>query len=74
VNHRTSGAPIETRCSVAEARGDDLTLWSTTQVPHIARFVFSGGLLSPDLPLQTRRQPEKMRLEEILGDPMITCV
>ena len=32
VNHRTSGAPIETRCSVAEARGDDFTLWSTTQV------------------------------------------
>ena len=44
VNHRTSGAPIETRCSVAEARGDDLTLWSTTQIPHIARFVFSGML------------------------------
>src|SRR5215210_6200760 len=44
VNHRTSGAPIESRCSVAEARGDDLTLWSTTQIPHIARFVFSGML------------------------------
>jgi aerobic carbon-monoxide dehydrogenase large subunit len=44
VNHRTSGAPIEPRCSVAEARGDDLTLWSTTQIPHIARFVFSGML------------------------------
>ena len=44
VNHRTSGAPIEPRCSVAESRGDDLTLWSTTQIPHIARFVFSGML------------------------------
>ena len=44
VNHRTSGAPIETRCSVAESRGDDLTLWSTTQIPHIARFILSGML------------------------------
>jgi carbon-monoxide dehydrogenase large subunit len=44
VNHRTSGAPIEPRCSVAEARGDKLTLYSTTQVPHIARFVLSGML------------------------------
>ena len=44
VNHRTSGVPIETRCSIAETRGDKLTLYSTTQVPHIARFVLSGML------------------------------
>ena len=44
VNHRTSGAPIEPRCSVAESRAGDLTLYSTTQVPHIARFVLSGML------------------------------
>jgi carbon-monoxide dehydrogenase large subunit len=44
VNHRTSGAPIEPRCSVAESRGDKLTLYSTTQIPHIARFVLSGML------------------------------
>jgi carbon-monoxide dehydrogenase large subunit len=44
VNHRTSGAPIEPRCSIAEYRGDKLTLHSTTQIPHIARFVLSGML------------------------------
>ena len=44
MNHRTSGAPIEPRCSIAEYRGDKLTLYSTTQIPHIARFVFSGML------------------------------
>jgi aerobic carbon-monoxide dehydrogenase large subunit len=44
VNHRTSGAPIESRCSIAESRGDKLTLYSTTQIPHIARFILSGML------------------------------
>ena len=44
VNHRTSGAPIEARCSIAEARAGKLTLYSTTQVPHIARFVLAGML------------------------------
>jgi carbon-monoxide dehydrogenase large subunit len=41
VNHRTSGAPIEPRCSVGEPRADSVVLHSTTQVPHIARFVLS---------------------------------
>jgi aerobic carbon-monoxide dehydrogenase large subunit len=44
VNHRTSGAPIEPRCSIGEPRGDQLVLHSTTQVPHIARFVLCGML------------------------------
>ena len=48
VNHRTSGAPIEPRCSIGELRGDKLTLYSTTQIPHIARFVFSGMLGIPE--------------------------
>ncbi|MGH3990984.1 MAG: xanthine dehydrogenase family protein molybdopterin-binding subunit, partial [Pseudonocardiaceae bacterium] len=48
VNHRTSGAPIESRCSVAEPRGESLILYSTTQVPHIARFVLSGVLAMPE--------------------------
>jgi aerobic carbon-monoxide dehydrogenase large subunit len=43
-NHRTSGAPIEPRCSIGEPRADSLILHSTTQVPHIARFVLSGVL------------------------------
>jgi carbon-monoxide dehydrogenase large subunit len=38
-NHRTSGAPIEPRCSIGELQGDKLVLYSSTQVPHIARFV-----------------------------------
>jgi carbon-monoxide dehydrogenase large subunit len=48
VNHRTVGAPIEPRCSIGEIRGDKLTLYSTTQVPHIARFVISGMLGIPE--------------------------
>ena len=32
----------------AEIRGDELTLYSTTQIPHIARFVFSGMLGIPE--------------------------
>jgi aerobic carbon-monoxide dehydrogenase large subunit len=48
VNHRTSGGAIEPRCSIAEFRGDKLTLYSTTQVPHIARFVLSGMLGIPE--------------------------
>jgi aerobic carbon-monoxide dehydrogenase large subunit len=37
VNHRTAGAPIETRAALAEWHGDRVTLWSTTQIPHILR-------------------------------------
>ena len=48
VNHRTSGAPIEPRCSIAEPRGDGMTLYSSTQVPHIARFVLGGMLSIPE--------------------------
>ena len=47
-NHRTSGAPIEPRCSIAEPRGDHFTLYSTTQIPHIARFVLSGAVGVPE--------------------------
>jgi aerobic carbon-monoxide dehydrogenase large subunit len=47
-NHRTSGAPIEPRCSIGEMRGDSLVLYSTTQVPHIARFVLGGILGVPE--------------------------
>jgi carbon-monoxide dehydrogenase large subunit len=48
VNHRTSGTPIEPRCSIADPRGEKLVLYSTTQVPHIARFVLSGILGMPE--------------------------
>ena len=48
LNHRTSGAPIEPRCSIAEPRADGMTLYSSTQVPHIARFVLGGMLSIPE--------------------------
>jgi carbon-monoxide dehydrogenase large subunit len=48
VNHRTSGAPIEPRCTIAEPRGDGMTLYSTTQIPHIARFVLGGMVGIPE--------------------------
>ena len=48
VNHRTSGAPIETRCSIGEPRGEGMTLYSTTQIPHIARFILGLVLGIPE--------------------------
>jgi aerobic carbon-monoxide dehydrogenase large subunit len=48
VNHRTSGAPIEPRCSIGEPRADSMVLHSTTQVPHIARFVLGLVLGIPE--------------------------
>jgi carbon-monoxide dehydrogenase large subunit len=48
VNHRTAGAAIEPRGAIAELRGESLTLYSSTQIPHIARFVLSGILGMPE--------------------------
>ena len=41
VNHRMAGAAIEPRGVVAEYRGEKLTLWSSTQVPHFLRLHLS---------------------------------
>jgi carbon-monoxide dehydrogenase large subunit len=41
VNHRTAGAAIEPRAAMAEWREGRLTLWSSTQIPHIARVILS---------------------------------
>jgi aerobic carbon-monoxide dehydrogenase large subunit len=41
VNHRTAGAAIETRGFIADPRGESVTMYSSTQIPHIARFVLS---------------------------------
>ncbi len=41
VNHRTAGAPIETRGVLADPHGENVTLYSATQIPHIARFILS---------------------------------
>jgi carbon-monoxide dehydrogenase large subunit len=48
VNHRTAGGAIEPRASIGELRGESLTLYSSTQIPHIARFVLSGVLNVPE--------------------------
>ena len=37
VNHRIAGGAIEPRGVLAEYRGDRLTVWSSTQVPHFLR-------------------------------------
>jgi carbon-monoxide dehydrogenase large subunit len=44
VNHRTAGAAIEPRAALAEWRADHLTLYSTTQVPHLVRLQLAGVL------------------------------
>ena len=41
VNHRTAGAAIEPRAALAEWRQGKLTMWSSTQIPHIARVILS---------------------------------
>ncbi len=48
VNHRVAGAPIEGRGVLAHPNGDRITVYSSTQVPHIARFVLSGVLGIPE--------------------------
>jgi aerobic carbon-monoxide dehydrogenase large subunit len=44
VNHRTVGAAIEPRAVLAEDRAGSLTVWSSTQIPHILR-IFLSALL-----------------------------
>jgi carbon-monoxide dehydrogenase large subunit len=41
VNHRTAGGAIEPRGALAEWREGRLTIWSSTQIPHIARVILS---------------------------------
>ncbi len=47
-NHRISGAPIEPRGCVGETRGESVALYSSTQIPHIARFLLAGILEMPE--------------------------
>jgi carbon-monoxide dehydrogenase large subunit len=44
VNHRTHGAPIETRACIAEYRAGYLTLYTTTQIPHLTRSFLAGSM------------------------------
>jgi carbon-monoxide dehydrogenase large subunit len=49
VNHRVSGAAIEPRAVLAEDRVGNLTIWSSTQVPHFLRNIVAALLgLSAD--------------------------
>ena len=41
INHRTAGGAIEARGALAVPRADSFTLYSSTQIPHIARYVLS---------------------------------
>ncbi len=47
-SHRQSANPIETRGAVAEYRNGRLTVWSTTQMPHIARTTIAVVLGLPE--------------------------
>jgi carbon-monoxide dehydrogenase large subunit len=44
VNHRVSGAAIEPRAVLAEYRAGNLTIWSSTQVPHFLRNIVAALL------------------------------
>jgi carbon-monoxide dehydrogenase large subunit len=44
VNHRTSGAPIEPRAVLADWRSGELTVTSTTQVPHFLKLFLALNL------------------------------
>ena len=41
VNHRTAGAAMEPRGVLVDPHTGNYTVYSSTQIPHIARFVFS---------------------------------
>jgi carbon-monoxide dehydrogenase large subunit len=41
VNHRMAGAAIEPRSVLADWRAGSLTMWSATQIPHIARVILA---------------------------------
>ncbi|MDT7538667.1 MAG: aerobic carbon-monoxide dehydrogenase large subunit, partial [Actinomycetota bacterium] len=41
VNHRTAGGAIEPRGCIAEYRAGGLTVWSSTQVPHLLRLFYA---------------------------------
>ena len=47
VNHRTPGAAIEPRGVLADWRAGSLTLWTSTQIPHLVRLQLAGVLGDP---------------------------
>jgi carbon-monoxide dehydrogenase large subunit len=47
-NHRTAGAAIEPRGVVAEWRAGELTVWTSTQIPHLVRHFLAQELALPE--------------------------
>jgi aerobic carbon-monoxide dehydrogenase large subunit len=47
-NHRTAGAAIEPRGVVAEWRAGELTMWTSTQIPHLVRHFLAAELALPE--------------------------
>ena len=48
ISQRQTGLPIETRGVVADTDGDDLTVWTSTQSPHIVRTTIASMLGVPE--------------------------
>jgi aerobic carbon-monoxide dehydrogenase large subunit len=44
INHRTAGAAIEPRGVIADWRADAVTLYTSTQIPHLVRLFLAGEL------------------------------
>lgn len=55
-NHRQAGVPMECRGVIAflEPNGDDLTVWSSTQIPHLLRTYLSEELKWPESRLRVK--------------------
>ena len=45
VNHRTAGTAIEPRGVLADFRAGALTMWTSTQIPHLLRLFLAGELV-----------------------------
>jgi carbon-monoxide dehydrogenase large subunit len=48
VNHRTAGAAIEPRGCIADYRAGNLTVWTSTQVPHLVRLFYAVQMGIPE--------------------------
>ncbi|MGH2983370.1 MAG: xanthine dehydrogenase family protein molybdopterin-binding subunit, partial [Solirubrobacterales bacterium] len=51
-NHRVAAVPIETRGVIAETTGDRITVWTSTQNPHLVRSYLARQLGTDELTLR----------------------
>ena len=65
VNHRTAGGAIEPRGVLADYRGDELTIWTSTQVPHFVRLFLAhpAGHQPGPRPRGRARRRRRLRLQ-----------